>query len=89
MELCSVIKFGVGLGKSPIDTLTLIRNSETKNPCSVSVVYTWHERFWNGRKSTENDLRDGWPCVVKITIKYKVKDMLFTPITKMLIKLDV
>ena len=32
---------------------------------------------------------DGRPCVVKMTIKDKVKDMLFTPITKTLTKLDV
>ena len=75
VEQRSVIKFCVGLGKSPVDTLKLIRNSETKNPCSVSVVYKWHERFRNGRKSTEDDLRDGRPCVVKMTIKYKMKDI--------------
>ena len=63
VEPRSVIKFCVGLGKSTVDTLKLIRNSEAKNPCSVSVVYNWHERFRNGRKSSEGDLRDGWPCV--------------------------
>ena len=25
------------------------------NPCSVSVAYKWHERFRNGRKSTEDE----------------------------------
>ena len=88
VELRSVIKFCVGLGKSPVDTLKLIRNSETKNPCSESVVSKWHERFRNGRKSTANDLRDGRLCVVKMTIKDKLKDMLFTPISKTLTKLD-
>ena len=71
-----------------MDTLKLIRNSETKNPCSESVAYKWHERFRNGRKSTENNLRYGRSCVVKITIKDKLKDMLFTPISKTLTKLD-
>ena len=84
-----LIKCCVGLGKSPVDTLKLIRNSETVNPCSVSVVYKWHEIFRNGRKSTEDALRDGRPCVVKMTIKYEVKDILFTPISKTLTKLDV
>ena len=32
---------------------------------------------------------DGQPCVVKMTIKDKVKDILFTPISKSLTKLDV
>ena len=55
----------------------------------MSVVYKWHERFGNGRKSTEDDLRDDRPYVVKMTIKDKVKDILFTPISKSLTKLDV
>ena len=72
-----------------MDTLKPIRNSETKNPCSVFVVYKWHERFWNGRKSTEDDLRDGRPCVVKMTIKDKMKDISFTPTSKSFAKFDV
>ena len=50
-------------------TTELIRNSETMNPCSMSVVYKWHERLMNGRKSTEDDSWDGRPCVVKMTMK--------------------
>ena len=67
----------------------MIRNSETKNSCSVSVVYKWHEIFINGKKSTEDDLRDGRHCVLKMTIKDKVNDILFTPISKTLTILDV
>ena len=47
------------------------------------------ERFRNGRKSTEDNLKDGQPCITKMTIKDKVKDILFTPISKLLTKLDV
>ena len=32
---------------------------------------------------------DGRPCIVKMTIKDKAKDILFTPISKTLNKLDV
>ena len=48
----TVIKFCRGLGKPPAETMKLIRSSETItcNPCSVSVVYKWHEGFRNGRK---------------------------------------
>ena len=49
--------------------MKLIRSSETMNPCSAYAVYKWHERFRNGRKSTEDDSRDGPPCVVKMTMK--------------------
>ena len=58
----TVIKFCVGLGKFPKEMMKLIRNSETMNPCSVSVVYKWHERFRNGRKSTENGF-EGWSAL--------------------------
>ena len=57
------------VGKSPAETMKLIRSLETMNPCSVSAVYKWHERFRNGRKSTEDDSRDGPSCVVKMTMK--------------------
>ena len=50
-------------------TMKLVRSSKTMNPCSVFAVYKWHERFRNGRKSTEDDSRDGPPCVVKMTLK--------------------
>ena len=45
--------------KSPAEMMKLIKNSETMNPCSVSVVYKWHERFRNWRKSTEDGF-EGW-----------------------------
>ena len=45
--------------------------------------------FGMEKKSTEDDLRHGRPCVVKMTIKDKVKDIAFTPISKSLVKLDV
>ena len=99
VELRNVIKFCAGLGKSPVDTLKLVRNSETMNPCSVSLVYKWHERFRNGQNThththththtTEDDLRDGRPCVVKMTINDKVTYILFTPVSNTLTKLDV
>ena len=65
----TVIKFCESVGKLPAETMKLIRSPETMNPCSVSAIYKLHERFKNGRKSTEDDSRDGPPCVVKITMK--------------------
>ena len=63
-----VIKFCVSVRKSPAETMKLIRSSETMNPCSVSAVYKWQERFRNRRKSTKGDSRDGPLCVVKMTM---------------------
>ena len=42
--------------------MKLIRSSETMTSCSVSVVYKWHERFGNGRKSTEDGI-EGWSAL--------------------------
>ena len=56
------IKFCVGLDKSPAEMMKLITSSETMNPCSVSVVYKWHERFRNGRKSMEDGF-EGWSAL--------------------------
>ena len=64
-----VIKFCVSAGKSLAETMKLIRNSETMNPCSVSAFYKWQERFRNGRKSPEDDSNDGPPCIVKMSMK--------------------
>ena len=69
--------FGIGLGKSLLETLKLIRNSETMNPCSMFVIFKWHKRFRNGRKSTEDDSRDDRHYVVKMTIKDKVDDIIY------------
>ena len=70
IELCSHgFEICVSIGKSPAETIKLIRISETMNPCSVSAVYKWHKRFRNGRKSTEDDSRDGPTCVLKMTMK--------------------
>ena len=65
----TVIKFCVSVGKSTAETIKLVKSSEIMNSCSVSAVYKWHERFRNGRKSTEDYSRDGPPCVVKMTMK--------------------
>ena len=58
----TVFKFCVGLGKSPAEMMELLRSSETLNPYSVFVVYKWHERFRNGRKSTEDGF-EGWSAL--------------------------
>ena len=58
----SVIKFCVGLGKTSAEVMKLIRSSEAMNPCSVSVVYKWQERFRNGRKPTEDGF-EGWSAL--------------------------
>ena len=55
--------------------------------CVRRLQVAWKIQEWI-RKSTEDDLRDGQPCV-KMTIKDKVKNILFTPTSKSFTKLDV
>ena len=43
--------------------------------CVRRLQVAWKIQEWI-RKSIEDDLRDGQPCVVKMTIKDKVKDIL-------------
>ena len=61
-DAVTVIKFCVGLGKSLAEMMKLIRCSETMNPCGVSIICKWHERFRNGRKSTEDGF-EGWSAL--------------------------
>ena len=59
VETKEVIKFCVGLGKTPTETMTMISESGVKPKCSRALVFKWHGRFKNGRKSVEEDDRGG------------------------------
>ena len=78
VELRSVIKFCVGLGKTPIKTLKLIRHSETLNLCSVSVVYKWHDRFRNEKNQLRTIRGTVGPGLWKWLIKDKVTNTIYT-----------
>lgn len=78
VELRSVVKFCVGLGKSPAETLRMIRAAETLPTCGKTFVYKWHERFRNGRKSIDDDERAGRPSVVMASNKDRVKELVNT-----------
>lgn len=75
IELRSVVKFCVGLAKSPVETLKLITSSKTLPNCSKTFVYRWHERYRNERKSIEDDNRTGQPSIVTISSKERVKEL--------------
>lgn len=76
VELRSIVKFCVGLGKPPCETIKLMKSSENIKEFSPSFVYKWHERFRSGRKSIEDDPREGRPSEVISSIKDNVKDMI-------------
>lgn len=73
VETRAAIKFCVGLGKTPTQTHTMIKEG-LKRKCSRSLVFKWHERFRNGRESIEDDVRCGRVPVVKQSVTEKVRE---------------
>lgn len=73
LELRAIIKFCVGLGKTPKQTLETIKESSTSSSCSTSFVYKWHERFRNGRTSLEDDSRKGRPAGVTASFGHSAR----------------
>lgn len=76
VELRSVIKFCVGLKKTPAETLKLIQESSTLPSCGKTFVYKWHERFRNGRLSVNDDDRTGRPSTVITSKIDSVRDII-------------
>lgn len=75
VETRAVIKFCVGLGKTPTQTRSLMEDG-MKRKCSRSLVFKWHERYRNGRESIEDDVRCGRAPVVKPSAVDTVRDMI-------------
>lgn len=75
VETRAVIKFCVGLGKTPTQTRSMIEEG-LKRKCSRSLVFKWHERYRNGRESIEDDVRCGRPPVVKPSAVDQVREMI-------------
>lgn len=76
VETRAVIKFCVGLGKTPTQTLNLIE-SGMKRKCSRALVFKWHNRFRNGRESINDDERCGRSPTVRKSLAEKVKEMIY------------
>ena len=47
VETRAVIKFCVGLCKTPTETMNIISESDVKPKCSRALVFKWHWRFKN------------------------------------------
>lgn len=61
MKQRAVIQFCVNLGKSPVETLDMMRTASKKTPACRSLVYKWHRRYSEGRGSVKDDARSGRP----------------------------
>jgi hypothetical protein len=76
VEVRAIIKFCVGIEKTPTETYKMIQASSTTKKCCRSLVFRWHDMFRNGRESIEDDKRCGRPSVVKSGVKDKVRQLL-------------
>jgi hypothetical protein len=64
VEVRAIIKFCVGIEKTPTETYKMIQASSTTKKCCRSLVFRWHDMFRNGRESIEDDKRCGQSSVV-------------------------
>ena len=69
------IKFCVNLGHIPTDTYKLLKNLQATR-CCRSIVFKWHERFRNGRKNLDDEVRSGRPRSISTFVKQKIGDVL-------------
>jgi hypothetical protein len=54
VEVRAVIKFCVGIEKTPTETYKMIQASTTTKKCCRSLVFRWTDMFRNGRESIED-----------------------------------
>ena len=57
----SIIQFCVNLGKTPVQTMDLMKTASGKSTVARSLVYKWHKRYSEGRETICDDERSGRP----------------------------
>lgn len=55
-----------GSGKTPTETVNLIKEVYGKGAMSRSQIYDWYAKFKTGRESTKDDPRSGRPVTVRV-----------------------
>ena len=53
LEICVIIKFCHNKGKTPTQTLTMIKQTKKESLVSRALVFKWHRRFADGQDSLE------------------------------------
>lgn len=59
------IKFCVGLGKSGLETVEMIRQVYKDDTMSRTAIFNWHKQFKDGRQHVEDESRVGRPVTSK------------------------
>ena len=65
MKYGQIIKFCADLGKTPTETLKLLRTTRRNISVSRALVFKWHRRFKDGRQDIEDDERQGREAVIR------------------------
>ena len=76
-EQRAIIKFCVDLGKTPIDTQKMLKQSSSFPTVSRTLVYKWHKRFSEGRNGFSDDKRSVRPLTCDENMKARIQDVIF------------
>ena len=65
-ETRAIIKFCVDLGKTPTETMKMMKDANRSSNVSRSLVFKWHKRFSEGRESLQDDTGRGRKRIVNV-----------------------
>ena len=74
-ETRAIIKFCVDLGKTPTETMKMMKNANRSSNISRSLVFKWHKRFSEGRESLKDDTGRGRKRIINAGTVAAVKSL--------------
>ena len=75
-ETHAIIKFCVDLGKTPTETIKMMKDANRSSNVSRSLVFKWHKRFSEGRESLKDDTGRGRKRIVNAGTVAAVKSLI-------------
>ena len=75
-ETRAMIKFCVDLGKTPTETMKMMKDANRSSNVSRSLVFKWHKRFSEGRESLKDDTGRGRKRIVNAGAVTAVKSLI-------------
>ena len=75
-ETRAIIKFCVDLGKTPTETMKMMKDANRSSNVSRSLVFKWHKRFSEGRESLKDDTGRGRKRIVNAWTVAAVKSLI-------------
>ena len=75
-ETRAIIKFCVDLGKTPTETMKMMKDANRSSNVSRSLVFKWHKRFPEGRESLKDGTGRGRKRIVNAGTVAAVKSLI-------------